>query len=186
MAESRTRAEEYLDAAQELSLLRHSLADELSHLANQLESSVGGTERKPTLLEDIESLHRSLKELESVKGYVMVIEHALQARYVHRFESLSLLTYHGSERAVSQVDSATTLSSVSEYETLARFVESVRKSCSVVNQVAGQQQLHILSFLESLQHKSWLNMKRALSRSIAYAYGGSSLTRLQITSICCR
>jgi len=49
-------------------------------LADQLESSLEGAERKPTLLEDIESLHRSLKELESVKGYVQIIEHALQLR----------------------------------------------------------------------------------------------------------
>jgi hypothetical protein len=40
-------------------------------------------ESGPTLLEDIETLHRNLKELESVKGYVQVIEHALKLRYVH-------------------------------------------------------------------------------------------------------
>ncbi|EPS99064.1 hypothetical protein FOMPIDRAFT_1125069 [Fomitopsis schrenkii] len=153
LVESRTRAEEYVHTAQELSLLRHSLSDELSHLASQLESSVGGTERKPTLLEDIESLHRSLKELESVKGYVQVIERALQA----------------SERAASQVDTAITLSSVNEYDALVRFIDSVRKSCAVVDEVAGQQQLHILSFLESLEHKTWSDMKRSLSKSLLSA-----------------
>lgn len=35
----------------------------------------------PTLLEDVETLHRSLKELESVKGYVQIIENALKMRY---------------------------------------------------------------------------------------------------------
>lgn len=34
----------------------------------------------PTLLEDIETLHRSLKELQSVKDYVQVISHALDLR----------------------------------------------------------------------------------------------------------
>jgi hypothetical protein len=34
-----------------------------------------------TLLEDIETLHRNLKELQSVKGYVQVIEHALKLRW---------------------------------------------------------------------------------------------------------
>ena len=33
-------------------------------------------------LEDLEALHRSLKELESVKGYVQVVERAMQLRCV--------------------------------------------------------------------------------------------------------
>jgi hypothetical protein len=37
---------------------------------------------EPTLLEDIETLHRNLKELENVKSYVQVIEHALKLRLV--------------------------------------------------------------------------------------------------------
>lgn len=36
----------------------------------------------PTLLEDMETLHRSLKELESVKSYVQIIEHVLKLRLV--------------------------------------------------------------------------------------------------------
>ena len=35
---------------------------------------------KPTLLEDLEVFHRNLKELESVKVYVQVIEYALRLR----------------------------------------------------------------------------------------------------------
>ena len=168
IAEIRARAQEYLHTAQELSLLRHSLSDELSHLANQLESSVGGTERKSTLLEDIESLHRSLKELESIKSYVQIIEHALQARYVCHSWFLSPLAHHVSERSVGQVNSSTTLSSVSEYEALVCFVDSVRRSCTTVDEIAGQQRLHIVSFLESLKRKTWSDMKRVLSRSVDY------------------
>lgn len=150
--------------------MRHSLSDELSHLASQLESSVGGTERKPTLLEDIESLHRSLKELESVKGYVQLIEHALQARYVRHCVSSSPLIHHCSERATSQVDSVVMLSSVSEYEALACFVDSVRRSCAAVDEITGRQPLHILSFLESLEQKTWSDMKRTLSKSVGIVY----------------
>lgn len=40
-------------------------------------------EKKSTLLEDIETLHRSLKELQSVKRYVQVIEHSLKLRYAY-------------------------------------------------------------------------------------------------------
>ena len=59
-------------------MLRHSLADELSFLSQELVSSLNGPEGKPTLLEDIETLHRNLKELESVKGYIQVVAHALK------------------------------------------------------------------------------------------------------------
>jgi hypothetical protein len=82
MANTRSVAQDHMHTAQELSLLRHSLADELSFLSQELVSSLGGPEGKPTLLEDIETLHRSLKELESVKGYVQVVEHALKIGYV--------------------------------------------------------------------------------------------------------
>lgn len=74
--------QEHLHTAQELSLLRHSLADELSFLSQELVSSLSGPEGHPTLLEDIETLHRSLKELQSVKGYVQVVGQALQIGYV--------------------------------------------------------------------------------------------------------
>ncbi len=82
IARTREKATEHLHTAQELSLLRHSLADELSFLSGELVSSLSGPEEGPTLLEDLEALHRSLKELESVKGYVQVIEHALKLRCV--------------------------------------------------------------------------------------------------------
>ena len=82
IAQTRQKVTEQLHTAEELSLLRHSLADELSFLSGELVSSLSGPEEGPTLLEDLEALHRSLKELESVKGYVQVIEHALKLRYV--------------------------------------------------------------------------------------------------------
>lgn len=82
IAQTRQKSTEQLHTAQELSLLRHSLSDELSFLSGELVSSLSGPEEGPTLLEDLEALHRSLKELESVKGYVQVIEHALKLRYV--------------------------------------------------------------------------------------------------------
>lgn len=80
MSDTRTTAEAHLHSAQELSLLRHSLTDELAYLSQELVSSMAESESGPTLLEDVEALHRSLKELESVKGYVQVIEHALKLR----------------------------------------------------------------------------------------------------------
>ncbi len=80
IGQTREKSAEHLHTAQELSLLRHSLADELSFLSGELVSSLSEPEEGPTLLEDLEALHRGLKELESVKGYVQVIEHALKLR----------------------------------------------------------------------------------------------------------
>lgn len=75
------RTREDLASARGLSLARHTLTDELSSLSSELVSSLNRGERsKPTLLEELESLHRTLKELESVKSYISVIERALQLR----------------------------------------------------------------------------------------------------------
>jgi len=41
---------------------------------------MSGPDRQPTLLEDLETLQRNLKELESVKSYVQVIHRALSLR----------------------------------------------------------------------------------------------------------
>jgi len=69
-----------LEAAQNLSLLRHSLNDELSYLKDDLVSLNYDEVREPSLLEDLETLQRNLKELTSVKQYIQVIEHGLQLR----------------------------------------------------------------------------------------------------------
>ena len=88
--ETRKTAREQLVSAQELSLLRHSLADEVISLTEELDSSSLEETSGPTLLEEIETLHRNLKELQSVKAYVQVIHRALQLRFV----SLNHLWYN--------------------------------------------------------------------------------------------
>ena len=72
---------EHLKTAQNLSLLRHSLADKLSDLSQELLALDYNEDREPMLLEDLETLHRNLKELQSVKEYVQAIHHALKLRY---------------------------------------------------------------------------------------------------------
>lgn len=72
---------DHLATAQELSLVRHALADELSALSAELVSFLNPAgDVKPTLLEELESLHRDLKELENVRNYVLMIERALRLR----------------------------------------------------------------------------------------------------------
>ena len=74
--ESREKAGEQLTSAQGLALLRHSVADEISSLSDEL-SSENVKDLKPTLYEEIETMHRNIKELESVKGYVQIVQSAL-------------------------------------------------------------------------------------------------------------
>lgn len=74
-----------LHSAQELSLLGHSLVDELSSLFEQLLSDHSQPDEPPTLLEDLEAMHRSLREQESIKAYIQVIHKALQLRCAATF-----------------------------------------------------------------------------------------------------
>ena len=79
-----TRIEALLqqDKAKELASLRDSLEDDLAYLSHDLISTLSptGDDNGPTLLEDIETMHRALKELESVRSYVAVVERTLQLR----------------------------------------------------------------------------------------------------------
>lgn len=80
VTETRAAVENHLNTAKELSLIRHSLNDELSDLTRGLISLEYNEDREPLLLEDLETLHRNLKELQSVKEYIQVIEHVLKLR----------------------------------------------------------------------------------------------------------
>jgi len=128
-------------------------------------------ERKATLLEDIETLHRILKELQSVKGYVQIIEHALKLRYesiVIIYISELRLWYRNSESAAQQVrmsNSSTIISSasVTEYKLLQEFVAKVSYSCSQVEGGVAQQTLQLVTFLERILDKTWADIKGTLS-----------------------
>jgi hypothetical protein len=66
-----------------------------SDLTRELVSLGYNEEREPLLLEDLERLHRNLKELQSVKQYVQIIEYVLILRWVisnsRNFRFLSLI-----------------------------------------------------------------------------------------------
>ena len=76
-------ASTHVNTAQGLSRSRQELSEDLSELSKDLVSVLSDEQGKPTLLEDLETLHRNLKELESVKTYVQVVEHALSLRCVY-------------------------------------------------------------------------------------------------------
>ncbi|RDB28861.1 RAD50-interacting protein 1 [Hypsizygus marmoreus] len=156
LADIRSTAEEHLHSAQELSLIRHSLIDELTELSQELISTMSDGEGKSTLLEDIEALHRNLKELQSVKGYVEIIEHAL------RLSEGSTKQIHDSRVSISA-------SSLSEYQALQLFVAKVSEACSKVEDGSGQQTLHLVQFLERIRDKTWGQIQGTLSSSLQAA-----------------
>ncbi|KAK0456418.1 TIP-1 family-domain-containing protein [Armillaria borealis] len=146
IAETQVLAESHRHCAQELSLERHSLADELASLSQDLVSSLSDANRSPTILEDIETLHRNLKELKSVKEYVQIIEHALNL----------------SELAVQQISASSSVSndSVTQFRTLRAFVANSEKN-------GGR--LGLVAFLERLQETTWSRMKAILSNALLSA-----------------
>ncbi|KAJ7693622.1 TIP-1 family-domain-containing protein [Mycena rosella] len=158
VARTREAAQTHTQTAQSLALQRHSLADELSYLFHQLTSAMSDGDSESTLLEDIETLHRNLKELESVKGYVQIIEHALKR----------------SEAACEQIRSSPTAApftyaSVTEYQALQEYVTKVSDACASVEDGAGKQTLNLVSFLEKIRDKCWADIKGSLSASLLAA-----------------
>ena len=81
LSDTHAKAQTHLRSAQELSLQRHAIVDDMTELSQQLVSDMTVEERQSTLLEDIEALHRNLKELTSIRSYVQVIKQALTLRY---------------------------------------------------------------------------------------------------------
>ncbi|KAK0465211.1 TIP-1 family-domain-containing protein [Desarmillaria tabescens] len=155
IAETQVAAEAHRRSAQELSLERHSLTDELANLSQDLLSSLSDVNRSPTLLEDIETLHRNLKELKSVKEYVQTIEHALNL----------------SELAVQQISASSSVSndSVTQYRTLRAFVTCVSDACSGVGSENNGGKLGLVAFLERLRETTWSRMKAVLSNALLSA-----------------
>lgn len=82
ITKTRVEAITHLESTRELSSHRDNIEDELAYLTHTLISSFSPNDEDngPTLLEDIETMHRTLKELENVRAYVAVVERALTLR----------------------------------------------------------------------------------------------------------
>jgi RAD50-interacting protein 1 len=162
-----------LHSAQEISLLGHSLIDELSSLFGQLLSDSSQPSEPPTLLEDLEAMHRRLREQESVRAYVQVIHRALQLRCAELIPMLclviSILPF--SEAATAEISSDRPIV-VSKYRALQALISAVKQGCSQVSDITGgiDVSLRLVSFLEETRRQTWLNMKAVLSRSVALAF----------------
>ncbi|KAF8203135.1 TIP-1 family-domain-containing protein [Pholiota molesta] len=105
-------------------------------------------DREPLLLEDLEILHRNLKELQSVKEYIQVIEHVLKL----------------SEEAIEEAKNTTkvTNESMKCYRTLQTYVQTVTKSSSIDEAGPTEQRLNLITFLETLRDKTWADIKSVL------------------------
>ncbi|KAF8528017.1 RINT-1 family protein [Hysterangium stoloniferum] len=152
-------AHQHLSTARELSLTRHVLEDELVSLAGDLVSPLrSDLGQSPTLLEDLESLHRNLKELEGVKSYVVIVERMLRL----------------SEAAVTQAQttSLSSTASLSEYRRLQDFVSFVSSHFSAVenpSKAEAQEQtqsLNIVSFLYKVRDRTWSDIKGIFSAKL--------------------
>jgi hypothetical protein len=168
-SEQVTSASLRLHSAQELSLLGHSLVDELSSLFGQLLSDHSQPDEPPTLLEDLEAMHRNLREQESVKAYVQVIHRALQLRCAQRFSRSSAISNPlASESAAAEISPGHPIN-VSKYHTLRGFVSAVKQGCSPPGSDAGEANvsLRLVSFLEETQRRTWLDMRAVLSKYTA-------------------
>ncbi|KAE9401979.1 hypothetical protein BT96DRAFT_918567 [Gymnopus androsaceus JB14] len=152
IAEAKSSAHSHVETAQNLSLLRHSLTDELVDLTQGLLSSMSSEPGSSTLLEDIETLHRNLNDLQGVKGYAQVVKHVLELSEssIQEIESLP-------------VSSSISTSSVTQFQALQAFVSSVANACSSVEDGAGKQKLHLVGFLERVRDRTWVDIKKRLS-----------------------
>jgi hypothetical protein len=157
-----------LHSAQELSLLGHSLVDELTPLFGQLLSDNSHPDEGPTLLEDLEAMHRCLREQESVKAYVQVIHRALLLRYVAPFLTPSApLSNLPSGAAIAEISPDRPIS-VSKYRSLQAFVSAVKQGCSPTGDVTGEADvsLRLVSFLDETRRRTWSGMRAVLSRYV--------------------
>lgn len=155
--------------------MRHSLSDELAFLNDELLSSLSNQGLGPSLLEEIETQHRNLKELESIKAYVQIIAQALRLRFA--FPSLVLCfcfdcSSESSTKQTKDLDPSEPVSeaSVSEYKRLHGFVDQVKSQCTSVEDMAGEQSLNLVVFLCKIRDKTWNDVKQALFASVP-SYG---------------
>ncbi|EUC67173.1 RINT-1 family protein [Rhizoctonia solani AG-3 Rhs1AP] len=124
-----------IDYAQELSLKRHLMVDEISALHDEL---VPANQEGATLLSELEELQKRLKELEGAKSYLQVLERALELSErgvqaikqpaTDRFSTTILDPFKDLSDFVSRANELLTDSSGSEIPMIARFLGNLRSS----------------------------------------------------------
>ncbi|KAG8885666.1 hypothetical protein FRB97_000109 [Tulasnella sp. 331] len=157
IASASSSASTSLQAANELSLTRHALIDQLSSLSELLLPSTTAKGKQPrTLLEDMEELHEQLRNLQLTRDYMSVLEHA------------SAL----SEEAVLQIQSSPegpiSTSSLTKYQELQAFVASVAQSSKRVSS-SSPPPLKLVEYLEIARDITWKDINAAVSANLLAA-----------------
>lgn len=123
-----------------------------------------------TLLEDLETLQRSLRETESVRSYVKVIECTLVLRSVKSKVLASGPNSGGREAALRHFEQNSTQkqitqASLSGYVGLQEFVDNVKLA---VGETPGTSEtLSLVAFAETLRDQTWTDIKGKLNEYVS-------------------
>ncbi|CAE6515340.1 unnamed protein product [Rhizoctonia solani] len=151
VATANQRTKGLLSSAQELSLKRHLIADDISALRDELApvDPKGGV----TLLSELEELHKRLAELEGAKSYVQVLERGLKL----------------SEKAVQAVrQPATTQFSTTILDSFRDLSNFVSRTDGLFTGTDSEVPM-IAKFLRDLRSSTWNDIKAVLSNRLVEA-----------------
>ncbi|KAG9127939.1 hypothetical protein FRC07_007177 [Ceratobasidium sp. 392] len=155
VADTIHQTQKLLETAQETSLKRHILADEVLALQEELTPD-DGPRRKPSLLHELEQLHNRIAELEGAKTYMQVLEQGLQL----------------SEKATQAVRQPATMSFSSTvldpFRDLRNFVLKAGELLDSP-QSTTTPTLNITHFLRDLAAQTWKDIKAILSSRLIEA-----------------
>jgi hypothetical protein len=167
------KARKLLVTAKETALARYALTDDISALKDELTfaSSTVVLEAGPkTLLEDLESSHERLDQLEQARTYLRIVERGVHFRSVVKHIPLRQLIFESSSE-IAINDFKTPLSSSStfsndllqSYVALHEFVASVSEACGRPDEPFSSETLNIVSFLRGLRSRTWREAKNVLA-----------------------
>jgi len=119
-----------------------------------------------TLLEDLETLQRDLRETESVRSYVKVIERTLVLRSVQSIVLVATPDSGGREAALHHFEQNNTHKQITQasltgYVQLQEFVENVKLAVGETPKTS--ETLSLVAFAESLRDQTWTEIKGKLS-----------------------
>ncbi|GAB1517499.1 hypothetical protein RhiTH_000548 [Rhizoctonia solani] len=142
-----------LDSAQELSLKRHLIADDILALRDEL--SPVDPKGKQTLLSELEELHKRIAELEGAKNYLQILERGLQL----------------SEKAVQAIRQSATIvfttAILDPFRDLSNFVS--KADSLLANEDSESETPTIAKFLRDLRSSTWKEIKGVFSNRLVEA-----------------
>lgn len=147
------QTQNFLESAQELSLKRHLIADEILALREELvpTDSIG----RSSLLFELEELHKRITELEGARNYVQVLERSLQ---------LSERAIQAIQHPVTTSFSATILEPFRDLSDFVSRADELLTSSSAASEISN-----LAKFLRDLRASTWKDIKSVLSSRLIEA-----------------